>query len=380
MAKKRLFWQRATRAVVAAGGVAFFILLSCGEPLGPAPNSWHKEAEFNEDPGTNIESLCVAGRRVYVAITRPSIPASVRCEETNELAILIFRGGRLEDDWVLSKAGIGGRMGGLGKIGSVLWAGGTRTEGNEEILHFPVLVRNTGSGWREVDLSSNPGFGGIGRVYPVSGDACWLLTGDEDPGPWYGSLVLYDKGALRRFPAFSYVTAAYDADAETLYVVRRKKGDVLETAITRDGGSSWVYEKTVLKPFPGADIAKADILPPIVYRNELILALTPVYSRGGTWTAIYRRTGAPGAGQYELVFFSNLGPYFRAIEAMAADNSPRLMGVGIDTCLVYDGRNWVLETPPYKLTSFNAVAPADVGFYATARNETTEKMELLFHP
>ena len=365
-------WRVATRALVWAGGVAVFVLRFCGEPLGPLTNSWQKEAEFEENFAAKVEGLAVTAGGVYAAITRNGSP--------NKLAIVVFREGRFYDDWVLPNAGFCGRMRDLGKIGTVLWAGGTRMEENGEIRYFPVLVRNAGSGWQEVDLGPNPGFGGIGRVYPVSKDACWLLTGEEDPGPWYGSLVLYDNGALRPFPGFPYVTAAYDAAAETLYVIPDRKGETVEVAITRDRGSSWVYEKAVLKAFPGADVTRACILPPVVYRQALIFALSASHEGGGTWTAIYRRTGAPGGGEYEMTFFSNLGPYFRAVEEMAVDNSPRLIGVGVDTCLVYDGADWRMERLPYEHTSFNALAAGDVGFYATAYNETTEKLELLYHP
>lgn len=368
MGRKRRMWRVATRAAVAAGGVAFFILLSCGEALGPAANSWQKIAEFEDGIGLRIGGLAVSGGDVYVATKRDS-PA--------ELAIFVYNGGRLEEDWVLPDAGGAGRMVGLDKIDSVVWAGGTRSEKGEPINYFPLLVRNNGSGWREIDLGSNPGFGGIGRVYPVSDEVCWLLTDEERAGPWYGSLVLYDNGALREFPGFTRVTAAYDADAKILYVIHRKKGKFVEVAITADDGNDWVYEKAVLKAIPGADVEKADILPPIVYRNHLYFALRPVSS--GIWTAIYRRTGAPGAGEYELVFFSNLGPYFRFVDDFAADDT-RLMGTGTDTCLIYDGERWQMERLPYEHTSFNGLGAAPTGFYATANNETSGELELLFHP
>jgi hypothetical protein len=364
----------ATRALLWAGGAAIFVLLCCGEALGPLPNSWHKKAEFEVTAaGFTVEDLAVTAGGVYAAISRHGPPVG--------LAIVVYRGGRFEDDWILPNAGICGRFRGIAGIGSTLWAAGTRTEGEVEPRYLPVLLRHAGAGWQEVDLGSSTSFGGIGRVYPISKNACWLLTGEEDPGPWYGALALYDNGSLRTFPQFRDVTAAYDAATDTLYVIPDREGSAtVEVAITRDRGASWVYEKTVPESFPGADPDRTAILPPIIYRDELIFALSPAEFRGGTWTSIYRRTGAPGAGVYEMVFFSNLGEYFRAIDDMAVDNSPRLVAVGIDTCLLYDGAEWRMETLPYKRTSFNALAAGDVGFYATARNETTEKIELLYHP
>jgi hypothetical protein len=344
-------------------------LLSCGEPIGPVSNSWHKVAEFENGIGLRIAGIAVSGGDVYVAATRGS---------PRELVIFVYRGGRLEEDWVLPDAGTDGHIYGPARVNSVLWVGGTRTEGTGPLKYFPILTRNTGSGWREIDLGSDPGFGGIGRVYPVSDEVCWLLTGEDDPGPWYGSLVLYEKGALREFPRFTYVTAAYDAAADTLFVIPDREGSAAaEVAITRDRGSSWVYEKAVLKAIPGADVEKADILPPIFYRNDLYFALRPASS--GSWTAIYKRTGAPGAGKYELVFFSNLGPYFRFVEDFAADDT-RLMGIGTDTCLIYEGERWQMERLPYEHTSFNGLGAAASGFYATADNETSGELELLFHP
>jgi hypothetical protein len=352
--------------------------LSCGEPLGPLSNSWQKVTGFGEGVYLTVGGLAVAGGDVYAALTRPGTPKELK-SYPSELAVVAYRGGRLEDDWVLPDAGARGNMCDIGKINSALWAGGTRTEDGETFTYyFPVFIRNTGFGWHEVDLGSKPGFGGIGRVYPVSEEVCWLLTGEEDPGPWYGSLVLYDNGALRKFPAFTDVTAAYDAETETLFVIPDREGSAAaEVAITTDRGSSWIYEKAVLKAIPGADVEKAGILPPIVYRNDLYFALRPTISGG--WTAIYRRTGAPGAGKYELVFFANLGPYFRFVDEFATDDT-RLMAIGTDTCLLYDGERWQMERLPYEHTSFNGLGAAPTGFYATARNETTEELELLFHP
>jgi hypothetical protein len=266
----------------------------------------------------------------------------------------------------------------ISRINSAVWAGGTRTEGEGPYKYIPVFIRNTGSGWHNVDLGSNPGFGGIGRLYPVSEEVCWLLVGEDDPGSWYGSLVLYENGGLRKFPGFTDVTAAYDDPADTLYIIPDREGSsTAEVAITRDRGSSWVYEKAVLKAIPGADVNKADILPPMVYRNDLYFALRPASS--GSWTAIYKRTGAPGAGKYDLVFFSNLGPYFRFVDEFAADGT-RLMGTGTDTCLIYDGERWQMERLPYEHTSFNGLGAAATGFYAAADNETSGELELLFHP
>ena len=374
MGGKRRMWRKATRAAVAAGGVAFFILLCCGEALGPLPNAWRMEAEFEETTaGFTVEDLAVTPGGVYAAISRHGPPT--------ELAVVVFRNGRFEDDWVLPDAGICGRFRGLARIGTTLWAAGTRTEGEVEPRYFPVLLRNAGAGWEEVDLGSNAGVGGIGRVLPISETACWLLTGDEDPGPWYGALALYANGTLRTFPQFGYVTAAYDAAAHTLYVIPDREGSAaVEVAITRDRGASWVYEKAALESFPGADVRRADILPPIVYCHELVFTLSPTYSGGGTWTSFYRRTGAAGEGEYELSFFSNIGPFFRQVDRMAVDGSPRLVAVGTDTCLIYDGAEWRMEMLPYEHTSFNSLAAGDAGFYAAARNETTEKLELLSHP
>jgi hypothetical protein len=166
------------------------------------------------------------------------------------------------------------------------------------------------------------------------------------------------------------VTGAYDADAKIFYAIPRKKGYEVEVAITADRGSSWVYEKAVLECIPGAGLENAVIFPATVYRGDLYFV---------TGTAIYKRTGAPGAGQYELVFFSNLGPYFRFVDDLAADGM-RLMGTGVDTCLIYDGERWQMERLPYEHTSFNGLGAAPTGFYATARTENTDKFELLFHP
>jgi len=65
---------------------------------------------------------------------------------------------------------------------------------------------------------------------------------------------------------------------------------------------------------------------------------------------------------------------------LAADNTPRLMGVGTDTNIIYDGVSWRQGLLPYPHTSFNSLAAANKGFYATAYNENTGDLELLFYP
>jgi hypothetical protein len=354
-----------------AGGVAVFVALSCGEPLGPLSNSWQKVAIFEEGRGLVVEGVAVADGKVYVAAMRGGPPP--------ELVVFVYGEGNIEVDWVLPDAGYDGCMGGIEAWRDVIWAGGTFTVGDEPLKYVPFLIRNDGSGWNSVELGAYPGFGGVGRIYPISHDVCWLLTNETRPEPLYGSLTLYDRGTLRKFPQFPYVTAAYDAAAGALYVIPARETGPVEVAITVDRGKTWVYEKARLESFPGADPARGLILHTAVYGGELFFVVTweTAWPKG---TAIYRRTGAPGAGQYEIVFFSNLGPYFRTLDDLTADGT-RLMGVGVDTCLIYDGERWQMERPPYKLVSFNALGAAPVGFYATARNdETNGPLELLFHP
>jgi hypothetical protein len=340
-------------------------LMRCGEPIGPVPSSWQKVTEYNPPESIKIEGVVASGNEVDFAITR-----DVWRESKRELAIVAYKAGGFEDAWSITDVGGCGRMRGLDKIGSFVWAGGTRSEKGEPIKYLPVLIRNTGSGWREIDLGPNPGFCGIGRVYAVSGEVCWLLTDKERAGAWYGSLVLYENGSLSAFPYLKSVTGAYDADAQIFYAIPVKKGYEVEVAITADRGASWVHEKAVLEHIPGMGLENAVIFPAIVYRGDLYFVMG---------TAIYKRTGAPGAGEYELVFFSNLGPYFRFVDEFAADDT-RLMGTGTDTCLIYDGERWQMERLPYEHTSFNGLGAASAGFYATADNETSGELELLFHP
>jgi hypothetical protein len=343
----------------------------CGEPLGPGENKWQRVATINETPRHRftVDDIATNGSDVYFVV--------IDSGNGQRLAVLRLSAGRVFYDWIYPDAG-GGRMRSIERGGEVLWASGTATVG-EPIKYVPVLIRNDGSGWKAVDLGANPGFWGVGRIYPISDNACWLLTAETKPGVWYGSLTLYDNGTLRKFPQFPYVTAAYDPAANTLYVIPYRERGGVEVAISADRGRTWVYEKARLESFPGADPTGGSILPPAVYGGDLFFVVR--WEQG--WpvgTAIYRRTGPPGRGVYSLAFFSNLGPYFRTVSHLAADSTPRLMGVCVDTCLVFDGAEWLLEELPYPHTSFHALTAAERGFYASAYNEITGKLELLFHP
>lgn len=209
----------------------------------------------------------------------------------------------------------------------------------------------------------------------------WFLTGETyAPGPWYGNLIKYENGRWKTFAAnFKNVTAAYEPYEKILYVLRPGQGERFEGAITGDGGISWVTEKFKLPSFPGTEAVRATILPPCYYRGDLYFAASPD-TGGHTWTAVYRREGPPGAPTITLSYFSNYGPSFMILNELAGRDDGTLMGVGTDTNIIYDGSVWRQTLLPYPHTTFNALTAGEDGFYATAFNETTGSLELLYYP
>jgi hypothetical protein len=217
MAEKRLLWQRATRALVGAGGAAVFIALSCGEaPLEPRECGWVKLGEF---PSYSINAVC----------ERDGILRAVGENDTGGV-ILVRRGATFSTEYVSPSNYedaqltdiVSGLRGG--------WAAGSRKING---IDRPFLLRYAGrwpSGkWEEVDTSAFPS-GIITAVYRISDDDCWLLI-DKKPGRGkpsavanknFGVLAKYSAGEFKEYDDFGLVSATEDPIYYTPSPGRRK--------------------------------------------------------------------------------------------------------------------------------------------------------------
>jgi len=94
-----------------------------------------------------------------------------------------------------------------------------------------------------------------------------------------------------------------------------------------------------------------------------------------------KSSSARGAGEYELLVYCPEGPYFYTFYGFAVDQRGRILGVGGETSLYYDGDRWVLESLPDK-NGFEDVTAGLSGFYAVATNGMSmpQTIELLYHP
>jgi hypothetical protein len=145
-------------------------------------------------------------------------------------------------------------------------------------------------------------------------------------------------------------------------------------AISVDGGASWVTESPDV---PTLGHKFEEWIPACAAGDELYLILRCQ----GVTPGIVRRSGPPGAGEYELEFLEVDDPEFGPINdvAMAAE---RVAAVAESGAAIDEGRGWRREELPYKI-NLRHVTPAagGYGFWALGDNEyVMGRTEVLFHP
>ncbi len=147
-----------TGAVLA---VAF--LWACGEPLEPSPNGWH--IAYDGMPG---DRLAVSGGDIF------TVKALEGLGQTN--TIYKFDGVKVTADFVGNPEY---KFNDVAFRGTPGWAGGYK-ETTPPLYEKPVLVRREGAMWREENLPASE-VKAIDRVYPISGNSCWLLIHTYSP-------------------------------------------------------------------------------------------------------------------------------------------------------------------------------------------------------
>jgi hypothetical protein len=254
-----------------------------------------------------------------------------------------------------------------------------------------MLKYETGNGgWTEVQLTGYSEWA-ISTVITINRDDCWVLlddcyySGDHD-----GLLAKYTGGELKVYNELGPVTAIYPYtrySPMTLYAVSYAQGgyapgELPKVYISADGGASWAEETLPEDIVQGREISRAYAgggFGPDVY----ILA-----ECGNNAWAVIRRTGAPGAGEYELAFLAYGGPYFTTLNSIAFRNphspprgvSADGVAVGRETSVVFDEGNVYLEKLPYALDLSRVIPYGGNGFFAVGKNEAFGGYELLYHP
>jgi hypothetical protein len=348
---------------------ALFFLLSCSDvPLSPAPSAWVKLATFPDPHFVPAGLACRSDGIVFIAGTSTAeYPA----------AIYKFGNGALVEDFTAPYEDSDFK--GTGFFGTVGWAVGNK---RPEDISIPYMVYNDGADWTEVPVEYEP-TDSLFAVFPINETDCWLLK-RTGPGGENVFVIKYSNGDWTTYTSVTDVEdAAYDPDDRVLYCVREEKHGGQRTwtlALTDDLGATWAVEEIKLN----TNSYEFRDLPD---RNKALFAVdgalffnAEVESNGERYeAAVVKRTGPPGAGVYELVFFSNISRYFRDIRALAFKDERNGMVLGQETSVVYDDPDWVLEiVTGQEYYVFDLAVAGPNGYWAII--DPGVQPQLLYHP
>jgi len=325
------------RILIIISVVSGLLILSCAQhPLDPALNRWVLTAElpnpylvpgdiFSRGDGT----VYIVGRSLRVGFPP---------------AIYKYENGRMIEDYEPPYVYSG--FYGVSFHGDVGWAVGYKYE-NDHTTVFPYMVYYDGVEWAEKTIPADR-FDTLYRTFAINGTDCWVLAGDSESGfNRYYCLFKYDDGVCVSYPHLTDIlTASYCQSEGTFYCLRDGSGDVQgnrwELYITNDNGTTWTVEVITAKSglHEVNDLADSEL-----YAVPGALFFTgEVESNGFPYKgAVIKRTGRPGEGVYEVVFLSPVGPYFFELEDIAFKDALNGIIVGMETSVVYEDPNWVLE-------------------------------------
>ena len=317
------------------------VLLQCGDnPLASLPNGW--ETVDNLPPSV-VRGVAQGPYGIYIiGMTPPGV-------ETRDV-IWKYDGYRLTEDFAVPNESGEGIFRDIAFFGNKGWAVGQLSYTNGPIYHKPYMVYYDGTEWEEVNVG-NENVGGFGTVFPINGESCWLNSYNPNV-PGYYRLVKYTKGDFDVLPGVRAVIA-YAREENLLYSF--SPDPTYDLLISADGAVTWAGEKISCPNFGYRFKRRGH--PCAVGPYLYIIVRSEQYGYG---SGVVRRYGVPGEGEYEVQFYSNVGPNLYGLDYLAYDIYGRLLAVGPDTTVVYDGTNWYLEDLPPE-TTFVALAPARKG-------------------
>ncbi len=363
-------------AAAALGGALLLALaLSCGEPLGPEPAAWVSRATFPEDTGW------------IVGLAADSFRGNVYAATGGKGYSVIWRydGRGFSEDYSLPYEYDEAWLTDIAYAGSTAWAAGGKKVGGDD---SPYLIRNfSRSEWLEVPLATSYR-GSISAVRPANDRVCWFTIYDDYLrviNRRRGTLARYQDGEVKVYPDLGDVTCAVSyAGARGGYAVfaveavagGTRVGDS-RVFVSADGGASWAEERLDFHSPVGEDMA--EVRAECALGTDLYLYVD--FANG--YNGVVKRTGAPGQGEYELVFYATEGPRFKWLNDVAVgdgnEHHSRGVAVGYDTSVVLDGASWKIEEVAYPANIKYVTPGADGGFWAAAVDLTLGRSELFYH-
>lgn len=362
--------------------------IHCGEALAPREASWQRFASLPR--GYDVYAIDSSGFSTWVVVRAEGLKNLILKYEDGTFSTQYESPYEFGDTWLTDIAFTSPYKPG--------WAGGGRRDNSKRI---PYLLKYNVAReeWAEETLPTGIE-GVITRIRPMAdGYGCWLVIDERfNDGYFYnwelrgkGKLALYRYGELKIFENLGNVSAAASRDPQYPHVifavedalVHGGAADSAAVFVSKDAGGTWAEERVSSLfvhdyKIEGLYAAEAD---------GLTLYLLADFEPDNCW-GIIKRTGLPGAGEYELIFLAPQGPYFRDIRDVAfRDPTGEKPGIGVDgiaagdetTVVFVDGAAY-MEKLPYPTKIVSAEAANGNGFWAAGENKVTGNFELLYHP
>jgi hypothetical protein len=365
-----------------AGGVAVFVALSCGEPLGPLEPRWVAIANFPPEvervngisPYWKTETF-KGEVGVYAVVERGGAgDALVKCSRYGYAT-----------EFEMTERYAGGCLADVAYHWGNFWLSGAAESATGKT---PLLLMKPNLGeWKEIPVPGRPG-AVVSAVMPINNTDCWFLVDDHyRDGSHRGTLGKYSKRAVTAYEALGEVTVVWAEDPVSskspprLYAVTCE-AEPVKVFVTGDGGASWAEERLPPDLIPGYHLMTATAA--ATGGPDLYLIVHLGYEgEAGNYLAVVKRTGQPGGGEYEAVFLAREGPHFYSISSVAFYHPGARdygVAVGYNSAVLFDEGTVYLERLPYQLWFEEVVVSETSGFLAVASNCALGGYELLYHP
>lgn len=348
---------------------AAVLIIGCGGPLTPTAVKW---TSIYPVPGAKKIGAAFDGVYIIKSETFPTKCITAETAQGYTDVILFFDGFNLT---TVYRGEVFDNLWDINFLGNAGWAGGENFP-NNEIPGKPILVFYNNGVWTRKEIL-NTGVHVFTHVIPVTENSCWVvgynyLTGDE-------TLFIYGSGNLKEIKKFRGIkSAVWNRKLETLYLWAADYAGGYKIFITENKGVSWYSETPHLPDFgygvdPITGLKLCD-----TNGRDLLFTISFANSR---FSGIGRRVKSNAETRYELLFLAGVSGAIHNVHNLATSTENKVLAVGTDASVHYDGVTWEIEELPYPLAFSEIEKSPAGGFWALAENlNVWGRRELLFHP
>ena len=305
-------------------------ILSCGAPLEPAPFGWEKKAELRS---TQILPLEIGPAGLYVELDPIDGYQQLAVFDGESFDVEYQTPG--EDDWITGVCFLNATafMG----VSYRLYPEGRRV----------ALLKRTTSGW--IEVFSTDEYHTLAPFGVINDDACWVLCSANDATDKIGK---YAYGTLDITGEIKGEFGGYAAKNKTIfgYYEWGDENKVCYVFTSGDYGKTWFQEKMELPAH--YTLARVD---GVAASPEAFYFVANVVGADLEYDAIIKRTGPPGAGEYELLYLGWTGPGYIGISKCAFRDETAGVAVGEGASMYYQAPEWVREISAPVGTNFDSL-------------------------